>query len=640
MSVNAVGRESVSEIMSVQFGKCNLDGSPMNPRELDQVRPLLARCCPDGEGSFCEANIAVVCRAFHTTKESPGEIQPHVLESGIVITWDGRLDNREELTLGLRGRVSSSATDVSIVAAAYERWEAGSFGRLIGDWALSVWDPRTRSLILAKDFIGTRHLYYFVEKGQVTWSTILDPLVLFAGHSFELDEEYVAGWLSFFPAPHLTPYRGIRSVPPSCFIQLTKESQKTCAYWDFNPAERIRYRRDSEYEEHFRVVFRQAVKRRLRSNSPLLAELSGGVDSSSIVCMADDITANEGGPRVDTVSYYDDSEPNWNERPYFTRIEEKRGRAGCHINIHSENHRNSLSNGVTVAWTPASTGTRGDAHLQFASCLTARGCRVVLSGIGGDEVLGGVPTAVPELADLLASARLRTLAHQLKAWALSMRKPWFRLFRDTVLLFFPPFAYSLPAQVQPAAWMNAAFVRRHQAALSGYRSRVKVFGPAPSLQENLFTLGGLRRNLACSVLPTEPPYEQRYPYLDRDLLEFLYAIPREQLIRPGQRRSLMRRALNGVVPDELLNRKRKAFVSRAPILAISAELTAIGARKEDLVISSLGVVDRDKLTTEMQKAKNGGEVAIVPLLRALTLESWMTSLIERQVFVGIGRGQR
>ena len=85
---------------------------------------------------------------------------------------------------------------------------------------------------------------------------------------------------------------------------------------------------DAEYEEHFRSVFAQSVRRRLRSDSPILAELSGGMDSSSIVCMADEIISRGqlATPRLDTLSYYDDSEPNWNERPYFSQVEEKRGR--------------------------------------------------------------------------------------------------------------------------------------------------------------------------------------------------------------------------------------------------------------------------------------------------------------------------
>ena len=184
----------------------------------------------------------------------------------------------------------------------------------------------------------------------------------------------------------------------------------------------------------------------------------------------------------------------------------------------------------------------------------------MLSGIGGDEVTGGVPTPIPELEDHLARGHFRTLAHQLKVWALNKRKPWFYLLFDAARGFFPPALVGVPKHKRPAPWLNPAFVKRNRAALTGYEDRTKIFGPLPSFQGNVCTVDGLRRQLACSDLSSDLPREKRYPYLDRGLLEFVSAIPPEQLVRPGQRRSLMRRALIGIVPDELLNRKRKAYM--------------------------------------------------------------------------------
>src|SRR4029077_8194839 len=189
----------------------------------------------------------------------------------------------------LRNVLTIDSTDIEIVAAAYECWGSDCFVMLIGDWALSLWDPHTRSLILAKDPIGTRHLYYSFDNNQVKWSTILDPLDLFAGKTFALCEEYLAGWLSFLPAAHLTPYVGIHSVLPSSSVLIRPGKHAVRKFWDFNPTKQIRYPTDAEYEEHFRTVFAEAVQRRLRSDSPILAELSGGMDSSSIVCVADRI---------------------------------------------------------------------------------------------------------------------------------------------------------------------------------------------------------------------------------------------------------------------------------------------------------------------------------------------------------------
>src|SRR5882672_5118370 len=279
------------QIMGAQFGRFNFDGKPVDPKDLEQVRPVLAPYGPDGEGYICKDNFGIIYRSLHTTKESQLEHQPFIGALGETITWDGGLDNREELLGVLACELSTTSTDVSIVAKSYERWGTNAFARLVGDWAVSIVDPTNRSLILAKDFVGTRSLYYSVEKAQLTWCTILDPLVLFADRSFALEEQYIAGWLSFFPAPHLTPYVGIESVPPASFVVVHRTKHTTTKYWDFDPSKRIRYRVDADYEEHFRTVFAEAVRRRLRSDTPVLAELSGGMDSSSIVCIADAVIA-------------------------------------------------------------------------------------------------------------------------------------------------------------------------------------------------------------------------------------------------------------------------------------------------------------------------------------------------------------
>ena len=153
--------------MSAQFGRWNFAGELATAEHLERVQAILDPYGPDGNTSYTRDGISVVYRAFHTTKESRGEIQPHVSVSGSVITWDGRLDNRTELIRQFGDAVSSDSSDVLIVAVAYERWGTDSLGKLIGDWALSIWNPSERSLILAKDPIGTRQLYYAIDKNGI-----------------------------------------------------------------------------------------------------------------------------------------------------------------------------------------------------------------------------------------------------------------------------------------------------------------------------------------------------------------------------------------------------------------------------------------------------------------------------------------
>jgi asparagine synthase (glutamine-hydrolysing) len=352
------------------------------------------------------------------------------------------------------------------------------------------------------------------------------------------------------------------------------------------------------------------------------------LDSSSIVCIADTIIARGAAetPRLDTISYYDDSEPNWNERPYFIKVEEKRGCTGCHIDVGSLQQNAFEPGDDHFAATPGSGGGRpNEASRQFAACLTSQGNRVVLSGIGGDEVTGGVPTPTPELEDLLARGHFRKLAHELRVWALNKRKPWFHLFFEAARGFFPPALVGVSKYKRPVPWLNPGFVNRNRSALQGYETRLNLFGPLPTFQDNVSTLQVLQRQLACDALSSDPPREKRYPYLDRGLLEFMYAVPREQLVRPGHRRSLMRRTLVGIVPEELLNRKRKGYVARAPMAAISAEWGALADMTQHMVSASFGIITEGVFCNALQKARRGQEVPIVPLMRTLGFEFWLRS---------------
>ncbi len=612
--------------MSVQFGQWNFDGFTPGLGRLHFASELLSPYAPDGFASFSGDGTTILYGALRVTRESLHESQPYVLPSGTVVTWDGRLDDRAEILASL-GDCPVDAEDVRIAASAYERWGTDCFSKLIGDWALSIWNPREQSVTLAKDPLGIRHLYYSCTDTELSWSSLLDPLTKKRDGSLRLDEEYVAGWLSYFPAPHLTPYVGIRSVPPSCFVRIAKRDQTVRKYWDFDPGYRIRYCTDAEYEAHFLEAFSQAVRRRLRSDFPVLAELSGGMDSSSIVCVADRLIkrGEADTSRLDTVSYFDDSETNWNERPYFTEVEKQRKQTGCHIDVGTP-ERFIWAQDRDVASTPGGIGRKTDAARQLTACMTSRGNRVLLSGIGGDEVAGGVPNAIPELQDLLASGRFFKLFEQLTSWALHKRVPWFQLLFSAVRGFCPHSSFPSIEKGQTASWLSPQFVQRNQSALRGYCKRLRILGPRPSFQTSLATIELLRRQIASVPPCSSPPYEACYPYLDRHLLEFLLAIPREQLIRPGQRRSLVRRSLSGIVPEKVLNRKQKAFVARAPIAAISENWAHIDEITQNMVSSSMGV-NPDRFLWSLNEARSGRQVSLVLLMRTLALELWLRNRV-------------
>jgi asparagine synthase (glutamine-hydrolysing) len=627
--------------MSVQFGRWNWENQIPSPRYLEKIAATLAPFGPDSNEIFSKNGLTVIHRAFHTTAESRRQTQPYISQSGSVVTWDGRLDNRSNLVDKLKGSVSSQSSDVEIVATAFDIWGTACFGELIGDWALSVCKSDTRMVILAKDPIGLRHLYYYypTASNEVIWSSLLDPLVLFSRRQFAPCEEYLAGWLSgHHPSPRLTPYSGIYSVPPSCCVLFEPNRHAVKQYWDFNSGYRVRYSTDTEYEEHFRAVFATAVQRRLRSDTPVLAHLSGGMDSSSIVCMADTLvhTTSIHLPSVDTISWYDDSNPGLDERPYFTKVEEKRGKAGVHIDLQPfgygqcsrELHLSAFESQRFLP-TPYSSNSHPDFFRLYGACIKSKGYRVVLSGVGGDDVMGsGVPSPQPELQNLIASARFFRLARQLDAWAIKMRKPRASLLWDAVRGFLVPSTAGFGFAHSPTgSWLHPWFVRSNRSALQGYPTRVRLFGALPSFQSQIATLNALRRIAASLILRADSLCEMRYPYLDRCLIAYMFAIPREQIVRVGQRRSLMKRALLGIVPEEILKRRQK------PLLPLEASLSegidVAGTR--DYLMSALGIVDAGNLSEALRNLQGKHEVVNGSLLRTLALEAWLRHVAAREL---------
>ena len=139
-----------TKLVSVQFGRWNVNGKAIDQDYLKRVKACIAAYGPDDARVYASSNLAILFHAFHTTKESRRELQPQVTQFGLIITWDGRLDNRVDLILQLGNGLTLDSTDLSIVVAAYEKFGTDCFAKFIGDWAISIVDLKERALILAK----------------------------------------------------------------------------------------------------------------------------------------------------------------------------------------------------------------------------------------------------------------------------------------------------------------------------------------------------------------------------------------------------------------------------------------------------------------------------------------------------------
>ena len=204
--------------MSVQAGIWNFDGRPVDRKFLADIIESLKHQGADGESCHVDGSVALLYRPLHTTAESRREKQPYFSRRGFILTWDGRLDNRDELIPELGSDLETNPTDVAIIAAAFDRWETDCFQRIVGDWAVSIWKPKEREILFAADYMAIRHIFYYLKNNQILWSTDLSPLVLLSGAKFHVDDDYIAGYFAHDPDAHLTPYQEIREVPPGQFV--------------------------------------------------------------------------------------------------------------------------------------------------------------------------------------------------------------------------------------------------------------------------------------------------------------------------------------------------------------------------------------------------------------------------------------
>jgi asparagine synthase (glutamine-hydrolysing) len=627
--------------MSIQAGIWQLDDAPADQKLLARLSQDAAQFGPDGETIRVDGPTAMLHRPFHTTQEARLERQPYVTARGSVITWDGRLDNRDELASLLGIAPKSQWTDVALVALAFDRWASGCFSKLVGDWAICVWEPGDRTLTFAVDYMAVRHVYYYLSKTRLIWCSHLAPLVLNAGERFTVDDEYLAGYMALSQEPDYTPYKQIRAVRPGHFARVCNGSVSVHAYWAPNPKVRIHYKTDAEYEEHFRDVFRQAVRRRLRSNAPVLAELSGGLDSSSIVCMADDILNHEGAqtPRLDTLSYYDLSEPQGDDLPFLTKVQKKRGRKGHIFDV--QKYPNSLfPHLASFQVTPGGLGGSSQAEEDYLRMWNGGGFKVLLSGIGGDEMLGGVPDPSPELADLIVRLRPLRFAKRTAEWSLVKRRPWIQLAFQAALLLAPAKLQArLSTLCEVAPWMEPRFAKHVGLPVRQLGATERFGFWLPSRQQCAQTVALMSWQMAATR--EAGGEERRYPYLDQNLVEFLIAIPREQLLRPGERRSLMRRALIGIVPPEILARRTKATSARRPMRALENDWSRLESLFDSpLATVRLGYFDESKFREAFTDAKSGKAPQLVRLLRALALEFWMRDAGQRGLIHLAAAGQQ
>jgi asparagine synthase (glutamine-hydrolysing) len=290
--------------MKLQVGLVNFDGAAATRDDCLSILGQFINQQAETTGEIADGPLAIAYRGDRITPEEEYETQP--LRYGpYILTFDGRLDNRDDLTSRLGITNQRNLSDPLLVTKAYEKFGDPAFSEFIGEFAISLWCRNTRSLRLIRSVCGSRPLYYISEKDRLVWSSDFAHLVGIFRVDLELDEDYAVQYLISEPELTRTPLNRIRGVAPGTLIHFQENGfSSQHSLWSPTPINPLGYRNDAQYEEHCRALLNEAVKVRLRARGSVFSELSGGFDSSSVVLLGDEILRqrNQHSSTLHTVS--------------------------------------------------------------------------------------------------------------------------------------------------------------------------------------------------------------------------------------------------------------------------------------------------------------------------------------------------
>lgn len=567
--------------MSAIFGINYLDEQPVSCAGLEQMAQVLAHRGPDGSGIWCDGPVGLGHRMLRTTPESVNENLPLRDENcGAVITADARLDNRAELisALAREHRVSAESSDSDLILAAYRCWGERCVERLLGDFAFAIWDARQQMLFCARDHFGVRPFYYHLSQGRsFVFATEMKALFALPEVPCELNEVRLADHLSeVFKDSESTFYRDILRLPPAHIMTVKRDQVRIRPYWTLDQSPDLRLGSNDEYAEGFREVFTEAVRCRLRSSSPIGSMLSGGLDSSSITCVARRLLAEE-GLRLRTFSTVFDKVARCDEREYINAVLALEGIDPHFIGGDQNGPFRDLER---IYWHEDQAFYAPNFAMVWTIYRTVReqGVRVLMDGHDGDNV---VSHGYKYLDELAIAGRWLTLTREIKALAQRSGTSMGGLLRDYALYYGvkPLFAKYRPLRMTKRAWkavagqtasnveengassdnwrelLNPEFARRNNVAERHKAWRETLSNSARSEKEAHFrALTQPMHAFAFEVHDSAAAafsIEKRYPFWDRRVVEFCLSLPAEQKLCQGWTRVVMRRAMEDILPKKV-----------------------------------------------------------------------------------------
>ena len=513
----------------------------------------------------------------------------------------GRLDNRAELTQQLD---EYFANDARILLAAYLKWGFDFLDRVIGEFSCALWDGRNGMLLLGRDFTGQRPLVYHHSPHGLRFATEPRGLLALPGISHEIDEETLAEWFARLPLPHgRSFYKEIRSVPPGHLLIADGKGTRLHRYWRPEEKPLLRLKSDEDYAAALLETLEEAVACRLPAEGAVATTLSSGLDSPTVTALAARQLAKQGRSLIAFTAVpragFGESYPSdlCDEGPLAANVARMYPNID-HVLIPSSACPlfSAIEDGVRFSAGPLRAGPNSTWFNAIFEESLKRGAKVLLIGDAGNFTASY--DGMRSLARLLAQGKLWALSRKI----LLLRRAgfsWGGLGRRPFGPFVPHqmqrsiagiFGKRMAASIYDFSCINPSFASR-----TGVEERFRRQGWMQNLTDKTdsrcqrlnmlrfinsygFTNAGILRQYG--IVPTDPT-------ADKKVVELCLSIPDEQYLRNGEPRSLIRRAMSGILPDEILCNRRGGVQSADLAMTLMADLPAIRSELSRLDASPL-----------------------------------------------------
>jgi asparagine synthase (glutamine-hydrolysing) len=525
---------------------------------------------PDDEGFYAADEIVLGMRRLSIIDLAGGH-QPIANEDETLwVVCNGEIYNYRELRAELirAGHTFRTHSDVEVVLHLYEEHGDKFLDRIAGMYAIALWDVRRKRLLLVRDRMGQKPVYYSLQGHRLAFASEVKSLLAVNGVRAEIDREAVRDYLAlgYAVAPQ-TMFKGVRKLPPASVLIWENGVARVETYW--SAPDRVRTGvSEREWSERVRAELERAVRDHMVSDVPIGAFLSGGIDSSAVVALmakeskqpVNTYSIGYGGPGA--ASYY-------NELAFASIVAKRYGTHHREILV-APKVATLLPKLLWHVEEPISDSAIVTTYLVAE--LAAKSVKVILSGVGGDELFAGyrrylgdsytrryqrLPAwlrnqLVRPLAEALPSgrsSRLMDLARYAKKFVRASELPWAQQYRE----FIEICSRERLASLLLSGGVGADGFDRMSALESADDPLLRLMriDAQTQLPEDLLLLTD-KVTMATSI-------ECRVPFLDHQLVELAAQIPAEIKLRNGELKSLLKKSLTGLLPDEILYRSKRGF---------------------------------------------------------------------------------